>query len=150
MWAVLEECLVSADATLRAATAGGFIRASAAQADVIHPLLGDPEPRVRLEACRTLMKLDGARFESAVWASLLDDPDDAVRSTSFFALRDHGALTEPRLVHIVRDPALGALRPSAAYEIRWRPEHAELLGELLDDPDENLRRIAMNAIGSLH
>jgi ATP/ADP translocase/HEAT repeat protein len=113
----------------------------------VAPLLGHPSARIRALACEALGRDPGATAEVA---RLLGDPEPEVRSAAAGAtLRLGGAAPAREVVEALAGSGRTSDRLLAARALgaAGGGAPAQLLGELLSDPDPAVRRAALAAAG---
>lgn len=173
---VLREALASDDAAVRAEAAFALgqlglievpegdtepatnVLARAAAADLLVPVVSDPDAAVRRAAVEALGKVSGRDHESFL-AAAATDFDAGVRgeaALAFFRQRllkrvpDYSTAAASRLLLLGKDPEAEA-RWRAAYAFsRWpEPRAAAALAVLQSDVDPRARLFAVRALGKL-
>jgi HEAT repeat protein len=114
-------------------------------------LLEDEDVFVRDDAAESLLKLNRPRLVE-VWKRALKDLSDDVRNIAIKALTDLGYVEEAidRLVDLLQDKDLFVRDLVAEWLLQLnRPRLIEVWKQALNDPDEDVRDIAIKAITDL-
>jgi HEAT repeat protein len=105
--------------------------------------------KVRYKSVWVMGKIRDNRAVKPLGQALLTDPDEAVREWSASSLEAIGNVDAvPFLVEAMRFDSVQSVQLRASKAL-WMLGAAETLMELLDDPDIQVRRMAINGLGRL-
>jgi HEAT repeat protein len=135
--APLAECVLSADVGLRMNAALALQAIPGAAADnALHPLLADPNPRLRLIAARRLIRDEPTDAEAAAAiAAALIGSDPTVRQSAF-ALLETGAGAAAVLTTLRVTPPANADPETTARHAEVVGRVEEIVGRLVNVPEE--------------
>jgi hypothetical protein len=125
---------------------------------VLEEALRDPRAPVRSAAARALRLAPGPEIDRLLASSITSDADPHVRAEAVFAASFRHPLSSAigeALVNAARSDAAEIVRSSAVTLLRHNPDASPRVAETLawlaaNDPNAGLRRLAQEALASVH